>query len=151
MINILYYKYVKLDDLEEFQRKHLGLCEALGLQGRVLIGKEGINGNLTGEDKNIEKYKKKLVSDTRFKDIEFKEGYANEHNFRKMFVRIRNEIVTTDYDVSLEEKGSYIEPKDLKKALDDKEDIILLDARNDYEYKIGKFRNARTLEMYLDI
>jgi len=150
MKNILFYKYVNLGnkkDLEKFQIRHLALCKRLGLKGRVLIAKEGINGNLTGENKDIETYKKELKKDKRFSDIEFKEGPTSNHNFRKMFVRIRKEIVTSGFDIDVNNKGHYVEPKELKKWYDKRNDFVIVDARNDYEYKIGKFKNAVNLKL----
>ncbi len=150
MKNILFYKYVDMGNkeaLNRFQIKHLALCKRLNLNGRVLIAEEGINGNLTGENKNIETYKKELKKDKRFSDVEFKEGSTKNHNFRKMFVRIRKEIVTSGFNIDTKNKGKYVEPKELKKWYDKKDDFVIVDARNDYEYKIGKFRNAINLKL----
>src|SRR3989344_4230115 len=48
-------------------------------------------------------------------------------------------------EVSFKNKAPYITPKKLKMLLDKKTDAILLDARNSYEIKLGKFKNAITL------
>jgi len=61
-----------------------------------------------------------------------------------MLVKTRKEIVTSGLKVDLKDKGEHIPPKKLKEMLDKKEDIVMLDARNDYESKIGKFKNAVT-------
>ena len=135
------------NDLKKFQIKHLVLCKRLGLNGRVLIAKEGINGNLTGGKEDIEEYKKELRKGKRFSDVEFKQGPTSNHNFRKMFVRIRKEIVTSGFGIDAKKKGKYIEPKELKKWYDKKDDFVIVDARNDYEYKIGKFKNAINLKL----
>ncbi len=150
MINILFYKYVDMGSeevLKKFQIRHLALCKRLNLKGRVLIASEGINGNLTGEDKNIEEYKKELHKDPKFSDIEFKEGPTANHNFRKLFVRIKKEIVTSGFGIDTTNKGKYVEPEELKQWYDNKEDFVIVDARNDYEYKIGRFKNAINLKL----
>lgn len=150
MKNILYYQYVDMgseDALKEFQAKHLVLCKKLGLQGRVLIAQEGINGNLTGSEESIETYKKELMKDKRFSDMQFKEGATNNHNFRKMFIRIRPEIVTWNLDVDMKKKAPYIEPEELKKLFDKNEEFIVLDVRNRYEYDLGHFKNAVTINI----
>lgn len=150
MKNILFYKYVFIgsqESLEDFQARHLALCKKLNLKGRVLIAEEGINGNLTGEIKSIEQYKKELVKDKKFSDMEFKEGPTSNHNFRKLFVRIRKEIVTSGFDIDTTNKGKYVEPKELKKWYDNKEDFVIVDARNGYEYDIGRFKNAINLKL----
>lgn len=145
MLNILYYKYVNMGtkkDLENFQIKHLALCKKLNLKGRVLIAGEGINGNLTGENKNIDQYKKELKKDKRFSDIQFKEGLTDSHNFRKMFVRMKPEIVTWKLNADIKNKANYIEPEELKRLFDKEDDFVVFDIRNGYEYDIGHFKNA---------
>ena len=61
-----------------------------------------------------------------------------------MIVRTRDEIVTSRFDVNIGNTAPYITPLELKELLDNNSDIILLDARNNYESKIGKFKNAIT-------
>ena len=135
------------NDLEKFQIKHLALCKRLGLKGKVLIAEEGINGSLTGTEKEIKEYKKELCKDKRFSDMQFKEGSTKHHNFKRMFVRIKPEIVTYKLKVNLKNKADYIEPEQLKKLLDKKEDIVILDVRNKFEYNIGHFNKSVQLNM----
>jgi UPF0176 protein len=85
-----------------------------------------------------------LAKNKLFKNVKFKRNISDEHPFKKTIVRIREEIVTSRFNVNINKKCSYITPKQLKKSLDNNEDLILLDARNNYESKIGKFKNAIT-------
>ena len=142
MKNILFYKYVQIENLEEFKEKQLKLCKSLALFGKILIANEGINGNLSGDEVNLEKYMQELRKDGRFSDMVFKTTKTNRHNFKRMFVKIREEIVTSGLKLDLKHSGIYVEPKELKKWLDNKEDVLLIDARNDYEYKLGRFKGA---------
>ena len=142
MKNILFYKYVEIEDPENFKEKHLELCKELNLKGKVLVAKEGINGCLSGEDKDCQTYMDKMHDDIRFKDLEFKQGIAKDYTFKRTLVKVRKEIVTSHLDVDMTDKADYIEPIDLKEKLDKGEDIILVDARNDYEFDAGKFENA---------
>ncbi|MEK6886198.1 MAG: rhodanese-related sulfurtransferase [Nanoarchaeota archaeon] len=147
MLNILFYKYVEIKDLTEFQAKHLVLCKSLELKGRVLIAEEGINGNLTGENDKIELYKNELTKDSRFSDIQFKEGPTSNHNFRKMFVRIKPEIVTWKLKANIKNKAQYIEPEELKKLFEKNEDFVIFDIRNKYEFEIGHFEKAIRMDI----
>jgi UPF0176 protein len=142
-----FYKYVRIDNPLEFQQKHLEFCLSLGLKGRILVGEEGINGCVYGIRKAVEKYKRELVKNPLFEDIEFKDNIANKTAYRKMFVRVRKEIVNSGLNVDLRNTAKFITPKELKEMLDKKENVVLVDMRNDYEAKIGKFRNAITLQM----
>lgn len=142
-----FYKYVKIDNPLEFQQKHLELCLSLGLKGRILVGEEGVNGCVYGDEGSVEKYKQELMDNMLFRDIEFKEHLTNKIAYRKMFVRLRKEIVHSGLDVDLGKTGKFLLPSQLKEMLDRNEDFVLIDMRNDYEFKIGKFRNAITLPM----
>ena len=142
-----FYKYVKIDNPDLFQKVHLDFCLSIGLKGRILVGEEGINGSVCGTKEAVDKYKSKLKSNPLFDDIQFKEHTANRQAFRKMFVRVRKEIVYSGLDVDMKNTAKFIEPSKLKEWLDNNEDITMVDMRNDYESKIGKFRNAVTLGM----
>lgn len=145
MKNILFYKYVEIKDKDNLREGLFGLAKSLDLLGTILVADEGINGCLTGDEKDIDDFKIGLRSDRLFSGIEFKEGLTSGHNFRRLSVRLREEIVTSKFGVDASDAAPYIEPMELKKIMDNGEDVILLDARNDYEHKIGKFRNALTL------
>ena len=117
-------------------------CKSLGLVGRVLVSDEGINGSVSGHESKIEEYKKNLLEDKRFSGITFKEDEVIEKPFTKMKVKVRDEIVTFGKKVDFEKTGEYLAPEKLKKMYEDKEEFVILDARNDYEYKAGRFKNA---------
>lgn len=143
MQNILFYKYVQISDLEEFKVTHLNFSNSINLKGKVIIAEEGINGCLTGDDKDIAKYIEYMRNDPRFIDIDFKTSSINEHGFKRMLVKIKKEIITTRLDDDLlNYSAPYVEPTEFKKWLDENKDIVILDARNDYESEVGAFENA---------
>ncbi len=145
---ILYYKYVNLSDPLEVVDWHKKFCAENNLKGRVLIAHEGINGTLGGLESDIDKYIQELSKDSRFSHIDFKASYHNENPFPKLKVKLRKEIVTLglpeDIDMSLAQKGTYLTPEELQAKIDQKEKIIFVDARNDYESRIGRFKDAIT-------
>ena len=57
-----FYKYTDLDNLENFQLEHQNFCNNLGIKGKVLVGKEGINGTVSGTKEQIEKYEDYLIN-----------------------------------------------------------------------------------------
>ena len=139
------YKYIGIEEPETLKEKLRNYCEALDILGRVLIGKEGINAAVSGKKESIEKFKHLLKKDKRFADLTFRELEAEKNTYHKLVVRVRKEIVVFGKKVSFKNKARYITPKKLKMLLDKKTDAILLDARNSYEIKLGKFKNAITL------
>ena len=141
---LLYYQYTHIDDPEAFKEEHLAYCKELGVLGRILVSKEGINGTLSGTVEQTEKYIEDLRKDQRFKDTMFKIDEASEHAFDKIFVRVKKELVnlSLEDDINpLEITGNYLKPKEFYEAMQD-ENTIVIDARNDYEYDLGHFRNA---------
>lgn len=141
---LLFYKYVPIEDEQEFAAQHLAFCKNLGVRGRIIVAKEGINGTLSGTVEQVDTYMETLRQDPRFADIEFKIDEVNGHAFKKMFVRAREEIVSLHLpdDVNPSElTAENLEPKEFYKEMQ-RDDTLVLDARNEYEYRIGHFRDA---------
>ena len=136
---ISFYKYIEINNPEELSARLRELCNQLGILGRILISKEGINGAVSGKIVSIEEFKRRI---NEFFEINFREQEFKENAYHKLVIRIRNQIVNFGIDVDLDRKGKYIESEELKKMLDEKEDFVLLDTRNKHEIKVGRFRNA---------
>lgn len=142
---LLFYKYVELENPEEIVNAQLEWCISNDIKGRVFFAKEGVNGTVSGTIDNIEKYKSQLTAYPAFNDIWFKEDKAEKHAFKKMHVRIKNEIVRGNLtDVSLNYGGKRLQPEELKNFYDEGKDFVIIDTRNWYESEIGKFKNALT-------
>jgi len=142
-----FYKYVKIGNPLEFQQKHLEFCKALGIKGRIMIGKEGMNGGISGTRNQVNKYKEVMKNNPLFSDMDFKDQISNKTAYRHMYVRLRKEIVAFGPKVDMKNTATYLDPSEFKKILDKKEDVVLVDMRNDYEYNVGKFKGARTISM----
>lgn len=141
---LLFYMYVEIENPEEFASQHLELCKRLGLKGRIIVAKEGINGTVSGILENTEEYMRTIKEDPHFAKIIFKVDEADGHAFKKMHVRPRSELVTLrlEDDVNPNEvTGKYLNPKEFFYEMQ-KEDTIVIDARNDYEYDLGHFKGA---------
>ena len=55
---LLYYKYVQIENPEDFASQHLTFCKELGLKGRILVAEEGINGTVSGTVEQTDEYMK---------------------------------------------------------------------------------------------
>lgn len=144
-IVLSFYKYAEIKNTAEAKEWQTELCKSLNLKGRILISKEGINGSVYGTKDNIKNYKEEVRKNNLFSGIEFKEQASENEAFKKLYISIRKEIVHFGYDVNLDNTGKFLAPIEVKSMLDGREDIVLLDIRNDYESKIGKFKDAVTL------
>jgi UPF0176 protein len=141
---LLFYKYVQIDQAEEYVEEHLAFCKEHNLKGRILIAEEGINGTLSGSVDETQQYMDMMHADERFADMFFKIDVATEHPFKKMHVRLRPELVTLRLDENHDPNqvgGKHLKPAEWREAMQ-QDDVIILDARNDYEYDVGHFRGA---------
>jgi UPF0176 protein len=141
---LLYYKFVKIEDAQAFAKNHLDFCKGIGLKGRILVAQEGINGTVSGTVEQTQAYIDAMKSDERFSDMVFKIDEVEENAFKKMYVRRRSSIITLlpEHDVNPNEiVGTYLNPKEWYEMLQ-RDDVIIVDGRNDYEYEIGHFRGA---------
>ncbi|MBW7455432.1 oxygen-dependent tRNA uridine(34) hydroxylase TrhO [Paenibacillus sepulcri] len=142
---LLFYKFIAVPDAEQFTQEHLAYCRELGIKGRILIADEGINGTLSGTIGQTEQYMHDLRQNPLFADIVFKIDAVEGHTFRKIFVRYKKELVTfrfneEDINPTLQ-SGKRLAPKQFYEYLQ-RDDVIVLDGRNGYEYDLGHFRGA---------
>ena len=142
---ISFYKYVEIENPKEFAKVHFNWCLENKIRGKVYLAKEGINGSIFGDDEAISKYKNHLKSFKIFEDVFFKETPTDQIAFKKMHVRVKDEIVNSGLnETKIENTAPKLTPEQLLKFYKDGKDFVIVDARNWYESKIGKFKNAIT-------
>ena len=142
-LNVAFYKFVHFPNYTSFQSKILNFCVERNIKGTILLAEEGINVAAAGTKKNIYELLNFLKTDNRFSDITHKESYSEEIPFHRMRVKLKKEIVSLGRpNINLSNRsGIRVDPKNWNILLADP-DVVLVDARNDYEYQIGTFKNA---------
>ena len=116
---------------------------------QVLLSPNGINFFVAGTHEAVEQYVSFLEADERFQGISLHISYSEYQPFKRMLVRLKNEIISLGMDEikPAERKGQYIQPKEFKKWLDEGKEVMILDTRNDYELRVGTFENAIDLDI----
>ena len=148
-LNVAGYKFEPLENLDslipEFQNK----CDQLGLKGSVYLSPNGINFSIAGTEENIDTYIQFMEEDSRFRDIPLKKTFSETQPFGRMKVRLKKEIISLGRDDinPRELTGDYISPRELFEMYETKEDVIVLDTRNEYETRVGLFENAVDLQL----
>ena len=137
------YKFVRLDNFKELREPLLELMLAQNVRGTLLLAHEGINGTISGERSSIDTVFNWLESDARLKPLDCKESYHRVSPFNRSKVKLKKELVTMgvadiDPDHSV---GTYVKPEDWNALISDP-GVTVVDTRNDYEVKIGTFKNA---------
>lgn len=147
--NITGYKFIPIKDELVLQETILQRSTNLNLKGTVLISRKGINFSVSGTKNNIDKFLLFIRSDSRFADVDVKITYNAYQPFRKMLVRIKKEIISMGIEEidPFQFTGQKISPKELNKKLNNNENIVLLDTRNEYEVRLGTFKNAIDLNL----
>lgn len=138
-----FYKFVPLPDATEMHEPLRTFCQAHNLRGSILLAAEGINGTVAGERADVDALLARLRADARLADLEHKESYASFRPFRQMKVRLKAEIVTIKSDEAdpTREVGQYVPPESWNDLIR-RDDVILIDTRNDFEYDYGTFEGA---------
>ena len=148
---LLYYCYNTIENAEQFAADHLAFCRSLNLTGRIIVADEGLNGTVSGTVEACQTYMDAVHSDERFKATEFKVDEVDEPSFIKMHCRYKAEIVHSGLrDPHIidprKETGIHLEPREFME-MKDREDVVILDVRSNYEHSLGKFKNAVTLDI----
>jgi len=147
---LLFYGFTPIDDTDAMLLWQRTLCESLGLKGRILISTHGINGTLGGEMQVLKKYIKATKAYPGFKHIDFKWSEGTGSDFPRLRIRVRDEIVSfgAPGELIVDEHGVVgggvrLRPAEVNQLVADRgDDVVFFDARNAFEAKIGKFKNA---------
>lgn len=137
------YKFADLSDYKAFQPKLLTVCKKHKVMGTLLLAEEGINGTIAGSREGIDAVLYYIRSHPSLNDLEHKESFASKQPFLRMKVKLKKEIVTMGVPgiTPRNAVGTYVEPKAWNELLS-RDDVVIIDTRNDYEYEIGTFKSA---------
>lgn len=145
---VLFYAFTPLADPEAIRLWQRGLCEALGLGGRILISPDGINGTVGGELSAVKRYVRTTREYPAFKNIDVKWSEGTGHDFPRLSVKVRDEIVSfgAPGELRVDENGvigggTKLTPEELHELVESK-DVTFFDGRNSFEAEIGRFDGA---------
>jgi UPF0176 protein len=137
------YRFARFDRYVDFQQPLLDITGRLGIKGTLLLASEGINGTVAGSPSAVAELVKFLESIEEISGMEIKFSHALTPPFLRMKVRLKKEIVTMGVPGidPLQVVGTYVAPKDWNALIADP-DTVVIDTRNDYEFRVGKFARS---------
>ncbi|MEO5646664.1 MAG: rhodanese-related sulfurtransferase [Candidatus Paceibacterota bacterium] len=163
---LLFYKYVYIQDPVAVRDWFFELCTTYNLKGRLIIATEGINFTFEGKKQDTEDFIIEMQKDERygslFQNIHFKRSVGDGTSFPKLSVKVRDEIVTGNLGVCdinpNEVTGKHLSPKELHDWIMENKaasaqgygaprEFYIIDMRNAYEHKVGKFAGSITPEL----
>jgi len=139
LFHIAFYRFVTLPDPDAFA-DHLRVLTR-DLTGSVLVAEEGINGVLAGPAPALDAFEATLQADPRFAGMPFRRTACNTRPFARMKVHRKSEIVAVGRAGGQGMAGAAVSPEAWRELLG-QEDVVVLDNRNAFEYRLGHFRGA---------
>ena len=140
-----FYKFIDIADVEGTASTLRELTAEL--TGSVLVAAEGINGTLAGSAAALDAFRVALASDPRlegrFSGIAFKRSPCVSPPFQRMKVHSRSEMLPLGVDGvnAVGHIGHQVTPQQWRALLDDP-NVVVIDNRNHFEVRLGRFRNA---------
>lgn len=140
---ITFYEFKTLESAR-LERLKVSLRETMAehsIKGTIILAEEGFNATVCGDRANMNAFVRSIES-TLDTTLNFKASFHDECPFRKIDVKIKPEIVTLKKHVDISKgAGTHVSPAEWNDIISDPS-VIVIDARNDYEFKNGTFRRA---------
>lgn len=145
VFHIAFYKFVRLPDPEMVTTTLRAL--AADLLGSVLVAEEGINGTLAGSAHALDHFEHAIKTAPCFagvfSDLVFKRSACKTLPFARLKIHRKSEIVFLGVDNvdAIANKGIDVSPQDWRELIA-QDDVVVIDNRNSFEFRLGKFNNA---------
>ncbi len=137
-----FYKFVPLEEPDRIVADLRALAMTHNLLGSILVATEGINGMVAGAENDVDKFQAALLNDTRFAGMPFKRSPCKTAPFGRLKVYKKPEIVPLGIEgVDARNTGIDVSPAEWRKLIAE-DDVVLLDNRNSFEFRLGRFKNA---------
>jgi UPF0176 protein len=147
--HIAFYKFTALSEVDAIVTRLRELTAPL--LGSILVASEGINGMLAGNAAELDAFELALQNDAAFgnsfKGTVFKRTACDTPPFKRMKVHAKVEIVPLGVQ-GVDAAGrtadivrTNVSPQAWRELIK-QPDVVLLDNRNSFEYRLGKFDGA---------
>ncbi|GAB3580003.1 oxygen-dependent tRNA uridine(34) hydroxylase TrhO [Calidifontibacter terrae] len=147
--HLAFYRFVRIDDVA-------AVCDRLreltdGMLGTVLVAAEGVNGMLAAPDERVARFVDEAAADPLagvvFDGITYKQTVYERVPFSRLMIKAKQEIVPLGVDgLDMPSRVDDVAATDVPPAqwreLIDRDDVVVIDNRNSFEYEVGRFRGA---------
>jgi UPF0176 protein len=151
LIHSAFYQLSRLEDPKELALRLTNLAEDLAnkngaIAGLIWLADEGINATIAGPSASVHAFETTLKSDARFANIVFKHSYCQTPPFSRLSIQVRREVVamgieSNAYANNQSLKHTFLDPLAWR-ALMQRDDVVLIDNRNSFEFRLGRFKKA---------
>jgi UPF0176 protein len=149
-----FYRFVPLPDPPAVADALRSLARAQGLQGSIVVAHEGLSGAVAGVPGAVAGFEAALqqpaVAGAAFRGLAFKHSACRRAPFGRLKVSLKPEIVALALPGAAaggplpppdEGDASHLAPAAWR-ALLARDDVVVLDNRNHFEVRLGRFRGA---------
>ncbi|HEY9105082.1 MAG TPA: rhodanese-like domain-containing protein [Roseateles sp.] len=142
VVHSSFYRFTPMPDPTGFAEWLREFAAALGLGGVVLVAEEGLSAAVAGEADSVQKFETELQRQPGFAGLHFKHNACERRPFSRLKVSVKREIVAFGIPgVQGDATDTHVSPQRWRELLDDP-DTVVLDNRNSFEFKLGRFRGA---------
>lgn len=138
-----FYRFHSVTDPDLLAKQLEAVCVNAGVLGSILVAAEGINGMLCGSLEALRTVRDALEGDERFAGMLYKRTACSDQVFKRLKVKVKLEIVPLGIDGV---DASAPHKRDRSpfewQALLERDDVIVIDNRNSFEFELGHFRGA---------
>jgi UPF0176 protein len=145
IFHIAFYKFVALRDVDAVVDRLREITR--GLTGSIIVAEEGISGVAAGSAAYLDEFERLIALEApfngAFSDIVFKRTECVTPPFARMKVSRKSEIVAFGVkDASGFDAGRTSVSPEVWRELIARDDVVVIDNRNSFEHRLGKFKNA---------
>lgn len=137
------YHFAPIPDPEAFRDAVHDVMDSQDVRGTILVASEGINGTVSGKREGVDTLLSFLRRQPGLESLEHKESYTDTCPFLRTKVRLKKEIVTLGIEGVDPNRtvGTYVDPENWNDLIS-RDDVVLIDTRNDYEVQVGTFKGS---------
>ena len=138
------YHLAKIEEVPRVIKSLKPWLRAIQATGRFQINAQGVNCQLCFKrESHVEKFKTRLSDQLGIdsEELRVKVHLADFSVFKRL--RVKQKLLEyLEDDADIEDRGQHLNREEWNKKLDNEEDALVFDIRNDYEWDVGRFRQA---------
>lgn len=136
-----FYKCFEFSEYKELEDSLRDYCSKRKIKGTIILTPEGVNATVSSERENSLEELNEFLNNS-IGTIKFRCSISDISPFKRLKIKKRQELVPSGTKGrSFDYQGKYLTPLEWSNFVEDPNNIII-DVRNDYENKVGTFKNS---------
>lgn len=136
-----FYKCFEFSGYKELEDSLRDYCSKRKIKGTIILTPEGVNATVSSERERSLEELNEFLNDS-IGTIKFRFSISDISPFKRLKIKKRQELVPSGTKSrSFDYQGNYLTPLEWSNFVEDPSNIII-DVRNDYENKVGTFKNS---------